>query len=1346
MNKKILNFFLCGAMFIASAGMFVSCSDYDDDIKDLNQKIDNLDKNLVSQISTKEAALQTSINVLEAQLAEINEAYKLADAQLANAIAEANAAAKAAQKSADQGIADAAKAMEAAEANKANIAALKAQVEASVAEIKATLQALSEKEAADVAALVAKDAELNAAIIKAQARADEGYKLAETAKAQADQNAKDIKANMESVSAQIKSINDTLKALDEKITTIGADLRAVTERVAANEANITSLNARATALENTDKEHATAIAELKTNLAAAIKALDEEIGNRKAADEILQQNISDNAEQISKLWIAVNSHTEQIGKINEQINLLWAAIEAAKQECKLYTDAEVLKAVNYLTAYADSIDDVINLRIDAVEEAYKQADSELDSKIDSVDTAINETISQLKEDMLLRFAAAYVYVDKADSTLNAKADTIVKYSILADQALQDSIDALASQLKNKDSEIIAALNAFKDSSYIAFAGLHENVNDLQGQLDAEKAKLDSLCGVVTDNYNTLDGLISDLKNTVDLNKKHAIYADSVLNSLISKLGTKLDEYIQKNDAKVDSLCNVTIGLDERLVIAEKWIKDIYDVQLPAVNSRLENLENSLAQLITGVIYQGREGVIYYNQIAKDVTFPYAGATGAKEFKANNYFVGKTSMKLFATVNPSTVDFTNTTLNLINSQNKVNEFFKLTPLQASDKLITTNTLRTRAEEEAINTPNGFYEMTVQPVASYTAALPSWLEAKDGEGAPLFALAATYKDVKGNNAMVTSKYEINLKARRMPAYQSVDWVASKTADFKELAGEASFKGKKYADKLFSYTTEETAYDSYMKLVDIDPETVYAFYVDYTNDFFESAPEKKIYDGAEVDSAFKFVCKKENLNKPAEVTFYILNYDGTVQSKKYTVMYVQQLIEDLEIEATVIPGAIFDTYKEVSGYATVDFKKALVDTLANTVDGDKFVAFFDSYDAEYNNTIFDPASVAGGLKVVSNAVSQFTAIYNPNTCLVPTNVLKYKVFDKNGLLITNIKATMKVETPDHLDVYLTEAKQNRIKAAFNFNVANVEGITAGDDDIIAWAQAAYNEDGSVKNAGLWYKLNGAFNGIESDGIVPDAEVAGKGGWTLSNNSKFIFLCSNNDAFKGGVKVDNYQVSTDNANIKTVGETITKGNDTKIKLAEAINYYQTTRTDGNFISEYKDNFTMQFVSPINFGFAAAENKVNPVDIVIESVPRNNIEADVVFDDAFIDYSISSTAKFGLNDPRIADIKMELVTNDPDDAEYNKSGNWGLMKNFKYTYTKPQFDIKGFWPTPWGPAPYGDWTNVKVGKITFDYTSTSINNGATVKAKMYVTDVWGVTSVLNVQFKLQSFQAGKTR
>ena len=75
MKRKIFSKLLMGALLVASVSLYVSCKDYDDDIKDLQHQIDSLN-GLVSQ---KETTIKTLITDLE-------KASQQADADLKKAM------------------------------------------------------------------------------------------------------------------------------------------------------------------------------------------------------------------------------------------------------------------------------------------------------------------------------------------------------------------------------------------------------------------------------------------------------------------------------------------------------------------------------------------------------------------------------------------------------------------------------------------------------------------------------------------------------------------------------------------------------------------------------------------------------------------------------------------------------------------------------------------------------------------------------------------------------------------------------------------------------------------------------------------------------------------------------------------------------------------------------------------------------------------------------------------------------------------------------------------------------------------------------------------------------------
>ena len=78
MNKRFLTALLTGAFFIASASMFVSCKDYDDDIsrntaaiEKLQSELNQLESNLKAELEQTKATLNTVIQNQSADEAEI---------------------------------------------------------------------------------------------------------------------------------------------------------------------------------------------------------------------------------------------------------------------------------------------------------------------------------------------------------------------------------------------------------------------------------------------------------------------------------------------------------------------------------------------------------------------------------------------------------------------------------------------------------------------------------------------------------------------------------------------------------------------------------------------------------------------------------------------------------------------------------------------------------------------------------------------------------------------------------------------------------------------------------------------------------------------------------------------------------------------------------------------------------------------------------------------------------------------------------------------------------------------------------------------------------------------------
>ena len=127
MNKKFLSAILFGALMVSSTGTFVSCKDYDDDIKDLQGQIDKLatKEDMTSQIATLQAALATAQSDATAAKTTAEQAVAKANS--------AESAATEAEKAAAQATLDAANAkVDAIKAAQDEVAKVKVELEATI--------------------------------------------------------------------------------------------------------------------------------------------------------------------------------------------------------------------------------------------------------------------------------------------------------------------------------------------------------------------------------------------------------------------------------------------------------------------------------------------------------------------------------------------------------------------------------------------------------------------------------------------------------------------------------------------------------------------------------------------------------------------------------------------------------------------------------------------------------------------------------------------------------------------------------------------------------------------------------------------------------------------------------------------------------------------------------------------------------------------------------------------------------------------------------------------------------------------------------------------------------------
>ena len=412
MNKKFFSALLLGSLVMG--GTFVSCSDYDDDIENLQGQIDKLAgkaeldsqvSSLSSQISAAQGAADAAKTAAAAAQAAADAAKGVADSKLdeaaVKAIAEAaaegaaaaaqegkdaaavaQAAADAAQAAADAAQATADKGVSAAEAAQAaaNAAAAAAQKTADKLAEYVTLSELkAAQEVAAAAAEAAKKAGLDAAKVAADAAAA-AQKTADEAVAAAKKAAEDAaaaqKAGAAAAEAAAKAAEEAQKTADEAVAAAKKAQETADKVTAAQEA-AGAAHAAADAAQKTADEA----------VAAAKKAAEEAAAAKKdgsAAAEALAQAAAAAQKTADEAVAAAKKAAEDA-----------AAAQGAAAAAQATADAAQAAAEKVATDLA-----ALEVRVKALEVAVKAAATQ--EALKTVSDKVAEIEKQLKDMAVLK--------------------------------------------------------------------------------------------------------------------------------------------------------------------------------------------------------------------------------------------------------------------------------------------------------------------------------------------------------------------------------------------------------------------------------------------------------------------------------------------------------------------------------------------------------------------------------------------------------------------------------------------------------------------------------------------------------------------------------------------------------------------------------------------------------------------------------------------------------------------------------------------------------------------------------------------------------------------------------
>ena len=656
--SKLLSMFLLGAMLLP-----VGCTDYDEDIQAVNDRIDDL---LAGEIEPLKADLATAVASLEAAIAEAEatitekhnkdiEALRAADAELDGKIAAANTA-----------IANLAAALEAAEGD---IASLQGQMTDALAAIEAAEEAIAALNG-EVDGLKAKDAELAAELaeltgVVSQLRT-ELVEMIEANKAAIEENAGNIEENAGNIAENAGNIAENAGNIAENAAAIEALEQNLADHIAAFTEYQTVVDTKIAALEARVAAAEAAIKKLEEETIPAMKA---QIETNKALSEKNAADIAKHAEEFAAYQAAVQATFDELVAADEALNTLIATLR---------TDFEALKG-DYETfksefdEYKKAIEDELAKAFEAIaanatEIAAVKADLEatkidLQAKIDATNANLSNLAAQLEG------VEAYIMHQMKEGF-----DAV--YAKLAEdyKNLNSQIDAVNSDLQNFKSQIEKALAlAVQDLQTLIINGdaaVMQTVNQLAFDLRAESEKaIAEAKKALQDNIDALDKKVEEYKAAAD-----ELFADhqAQINALLGRVqslvfvpeytdGKATIDWAKYGNSFVEGKSVLTYSVyPAECASAMVGKPELFTFDLEALKTRSENVP---AMTVVGVVAGEKAGQIVVEVEARNFGEEfYLGGVEPKNYAASLVLknetanIASTYTNLVASNKPATIEF------------------------------------------------------------------------------------------------------------------------------------------------------------------------------------------------------------------------------------------------------------------------------------------------------------------------------------------------------------------------------------------------------------------------------------------------------------------------------------------------------------------------------------------------------------------------------------------------------------------------------------------------------------------------------------------------------------------
>lgn len=308
---------------------------------------------------------------------------------------------------------------------------------------------------------------------------------------------------------------------------------------------------------------------------------------------------------------------------------------------------------------------------------------------------LKQALADAKQEAENAKKAANAYTDK-------RVDSLAQVTLSLDQAIsaltttvnnnKTELNQLNTKVDNYADQLMQMLDSYQAGNTEMFNNLNNLYNDMDVRLQEDENRIANLEEAVSKGATKeyVDAQLALLNTKIEGNTTDIETAKAAIEKNKQDIATNKTEIenIKKdlvNYATKQDLDDKAASLKDAFEKADKALEDKMQAQINDINNKLNTMFNTMLNMLTGIELQATESPItgyenfsflgaeahilgtYYGTIAKPIKL---GDVSIAD-EANQVLIDKTSGEnagvIYATLNPSNVDFTGCTLKVVNSQ-------------------------------------------------------------------------------------------------------------------------------------------------------------------------------------------------------------------------------------------------------------------------------------------------------------------------------------------------------------------------------------------------------------------------------------------------------------------------------------------------------------------------------------------------------------------------------------------------------------------------------------------------------------------------------------------------------